>query len=270
MDTPSSNWKQNPRLAKVLIAVFSMLALFLLLESIAVITHLVHDTTPATNTITVQGEGKATALPDVATITFSVMDTESSVEAAQTKATTQTNAAIAAVKAFGIKDTDVQTTGYNVSPQYSYANNPCAPGMLCPQTTSAPTITGYQVEQTVSVKVRDTSKAGDVLQKLGSLGVQNISGPDFEVDNPDAVQSQARADAIAKAKTQAQLLSKQLGVHLGKVVSFSDNSNNQVYPTVYGAAASGIGMKAAVAPAPQLPTGQNEYDESVSVTYEIW
>jgi uncharacterized protein YggE len=264
MTDPMTVLNDNPRLRKT-----ATLAVFLLLEAITVGVRLVHDDKQPINTISVSGEGKATAVPDVARITFSVMDTEKSVADAQTKATKQSNDAIAAVKAFGIKDADVKTISYSVSPQYNYNAVACPPGMACP--SGAPTISGYQVSQTVEVKVRDTAKAGDVLQKLGALGVQNISGPDFSVDNPDSVKADARAEAITKARAQAQILAKQLGVHLGKVMSFSEGGT-QPYP-MYDSAGSGNVMyktAAAVAPSPSLPTGQNEYDETVSVTYEIW
>jgi uncharacterized protein YggE len=240
----------------------AMLALFLVVQSLLGLRELNHPSTPAADTITVTGEGSATAVPDVAKISYTVTESAKSVGDAQTAATTKSNAALSALTGSGIQDKDVKTLSYNVSPQYSYSN--CAPGVFCPNTS--PTITGYEVSQTIQVTVHDTSKAGDVLQKLGTLGVQNISGPSFTVDDDNTVKAEARADAIAKAKTSADLLAKQLGVHLGRIVNFYEDNGQSPQP--YGVTAMSAGKSDAMV-APTLPVGQNETTSSVSITYEI-
>jgi uncharacterized protein len=176
------------------------------------------------------------------------------------------------LKAEGIADADVKTLGYNVNPQYAQnGTTGCPPGAMCPMIVpngNSNTITGYQVSQTVEVKVRDTSKAGDVLQKLGTLGVQNISGPDFMVDDPTAVENDARGKAIDDARTKAETLAKQLHVRLGSVVSFNENGGGYPGP-VYSSLSKVGGAAMDMAPAPSVPTGTNETDVTVSVTYEI-
>lgn len=240
-----------------------LLALFLLVQTLTSVRDLWHDSVPATDTITVTGQGTATAIPDVAKITYTVTESAKSVGVAQTAATTKSNAALDALKAFDIADKDVKTLSYNVSPQYTYSS--CVPGTACP--VSSPTITGYEVSQTIRVTVRDTAKAGDVLQKLGTLGVQNISGPSFAMDDDNTVQVAARADAIAKAKANAELLAKQLGVHLGRIVNFSEDGS-QPYP-MYGVSSMASGKAMDAVAAPTLPVGQNETTSNVSITYEI-
>lgn len=246
-------------------AALAMLALFLLVKTADALDEFGVRPGQPINTITVSGEGKANAAPNIAQITFTVQESAAAVKDAQDAATKKTNDALAAVKAMGIDDKDVKTLGYNVNPQY--ATQSCPPGAMCPQYINGNKITGYQVSQTVQVKVRDTAKAGDVLQKLGSLGVQNISGPDFSVDDPTAVQAEARGKAIDAARTKAEALAKQLHVRLGKVVSFNENGGGY-YPTpMYAAAGKSAAMDAAMPPS--LPTGTNETDVTVSVTYEI-
>jgi hypothetical protein len=214
------------------------------------------------NTITVTGMGKAAAAPTIASINFSVQETGKTVSAAQDAATKRADGALAAVKKLGIDDKDVSTSGYSVNPQYEI--KPCLPNTVCNQSS---TINGYQVSESITVKVRDTAKAGDVLQALGTVGVQNIYGPNFQVDDTSAVEADARGKAIADAKQKAELLAKQLGVHLGSVVSFSESNGSGPMPYFSkAAAADGMGVASA---APTLPTGQNETDVSVSVTYEI-
>lgn len=259
-DVRGSKWNRW-----ALLAVFVLLALFLLVKTVDQLDELGRSNSGMMNTITVSGEGRSAAVPDIARITYTVMETSASIADAQKKATEKSDAAIAAVKDLGIKDDDVRTLSYNVSPQYEYAGGvACGYGMPCPPTT--PKITGYQVSQTMEVKVRDTANASDVIGKLGEIGVQNVSGPDFAVDDPAKVKGEARAEAIEKAREEAERLAKQLGVRLGKVVSFIDN---QAYP-MYGYGMGGAeAMDSVKVAAPTLPVGQNEYTANVSITYEI-
>ena len=97
------------------------------------------------------------------------------------------------------------------------------------------------------------------------LAVQNVSGPDFALESPSAGQDAARAKAIADAKAQAQVLASQLGVHLGRIVSFSEGYGG--YP-VYAMSAGTKSVDSAT-PAPNLPTGENTYSDTVSITYAI-
>lgn len=247
----------------VLVAVLAVLGLFLLVLTVGAAQNLGRPASPATNVITVSGTGKATAVPNIADITFTVMETAPTVAAAQAAATDKNNAALAAVKKLGIDDKDVRTLSYNVSPHYTYSTSPCVYG-ACPQDGK---ITGYDVSETIDVKVRDTAKAGDVLQALGALGVQNISGPNFVVDNDEAVTDEARAAAIADAKARAEVLAKQLGVHLAGIVSYSEGGNYPM-PIYASYGKGGAAMESAATP-PSLPTGQNETEVNVSITYEI-
>ena len=245
-----------------LIGTLSVLALFLLAQTITTAENFGRPSNPATDTITVQGDGQATLPPDVARVSFTVENTAAAVADAQTATTKQANAAIDFVKGQGIADKDVKTLSYNISPQYSYTN--CPPGVMCP---SSPKVTGYQVSETVQVTMRDLTAVGAMLAGLGKQGVQNVNGPAFALDDATAGYDAARADAIAKAKAQASLLVSQLGVHLGKIVNFSESSGNYPSPVMYAMSASGAGVKAA--PTPSVPTGENTYNASVSVTYEI-
>jgi uncharacterized protein YggE len=244
------------------VAALTLLALFLFAQTWATFNEMGHINPANVATISVTGTGKASTAPTIATINFTVQENASTVAAAQDAATKRTDAALASIKKLGVADADVKTNGYNVSPQYE--TKPCAPGVFCPQNTSK--ISGYQVSQSVDVKVRDTAKAGDVLAALGTAGVQNVSGPNFTVDDTSAVDAEARGKAIADAHAKAQALAKQLGVHLGRVVSFSENGG---YPTPYFAQAKSAGMDASVASAPTLPPGQNESNVTVTVVYEI-
>ena len=213
-----------------------------------------------------QGDGQAALAPDVAKISFSVENTSATVGDAQAATTKQANAAIEFVKGQGVAEKDIKTLSYNISPQYSYPN-PCQPGMLCPAYTGAPKITGYQVSETIQVTLRNLSAVGEHLSGLGILEVQNINGPAFGLDDATAGYDAARADAIDKAQVQAKILAKQLGIRLGKIVNFSESSGG--YPSPMYRFGMGGAADTKAASTPELPVGENTYNASVSITYEI-
>ena len=214
-------------------------------------------------TITVNGTATATAIPNIAHVSFTVEEMGVTGEEAQNKATKITNNALTEIKKRGIADKDVQTSGYQVSAQYE--TKPCVPGGPC--TTNTGKIAGYSVSQSVEVKIRDTAKTGEILQALTGLGVQNVSGPDFRVDDATALNTDARAKAIVDAQTKAAVLARQLGVRLGRVVGFLENTGN-AYPMMDKGVVKANAMNS-VAPAPTLPMGESETTANVSVIFEI-
>ncbi|MFH1178394.1 MAG: SIMPL domain-containing protein [bacterium] len=247
------------------VGVFVVLALFLLSQTMNTLGNINRSANPATDTITVQGDGQATLPPDVARISFTVDNIKATVSDAQSATTKQANAALDFIKEQGIAEKDIKTLSYNISPQYSYPN-PCQPGMFCPAYSGTPKITGYQVSETIQITMRDLTKVGDMLSGLGKLEVQNVNGPSFALDDSTAGYDAARADAITKAKTQASLLAKQLGVRLGKIVNFSESSGNYGYSMMAYGLGGGASEKAVT---PSVPVGENTYSASVSITYEI-
>lgn len=219
------------------------------------------------NTITVEGYGEAFAAPDIATFTFSVVSLKSTVEAAQTDATAKQNAATKYLKDAGVEDKDIQTSNYSVYPQYDYVQEACSGG-YCPGGKQV--LRGYEVRQSTTVKVRDLTKAGDLLTGVGEKGATELSGLNFTFDDPNQNKDKAREKAIADAKQKAEELSKQLGVRIVRVISFYENSGG--YPVYARDAVYGMGgaeVQSAKAPAPAISTGENTVVSNVSVTYEI-
>jgi len=117
--------------------------------------------------------------------------------------------------------------------------------------------------------VRDTKKAGDLLSGVGGLGASSVSGLSFEIDDPDALEAEARGKAIEDARGKAAELAKQLNVSLVRVVGFSESGGE--YPPIpyaYGrGAADMVAFESKAAPA--IPVGENKIVSNVSVTYEI-
>lgn len=219
------------------------------------------------NTISVSGETEVVAVPDVATFTFSVTETAETVDAAQSQASRDANAALAVLKKMDVEEEDIKTTSYNVHPKYEWLpQEDCLDKRHCPNER---VLIGYEVSQTVRVKVRETENAGKILAGIGNKGVDSVSGLNFEVDDMEELREDARAQAIRDAKAKAKKLSRELGVSLGKIVSYTDGGNDYYPEPMYGRA---MMMDVAVsekAIAPQLPVGEETSTVRVNITYEL-
>lgn len=245
----------------------AMLGLFLLTLTVSALKEYRYIGTgvPASNTITLTGEGEVFAVPDTATFSVTVQETAKDVKTAQDAATKKGNDIIAYLKGAGVEEKDIQTTDYSVYPQYSYGTQVCTSG-YCPP--GHQTLDGYQVSQTLTVKVKDTKKAGELLSGVGSRGTSQVSGLSFTIDDEDKLQAEARDKAIQKARDKAEVLAASLGVSIVRVVGFSENGNYPV-PYAYGRGLAVSAESAGKAPPPELPAGQNKITSNVSVTYEI-
>ena len=262
-------------LRKALVVAAWLLVAFLAVQTVAGASGLryIGAGVQATNTISVSGHGEVFAVPDIATFYFSVVSDKATVAAAQADATAKINAITEYLASAGIDKKDIQTSDYSVSPQYDYQNSVCpavAPGstntVYCPPGRQV--LKGYEVRQTTTVKVRDTTKAGNLLTAVGGKGATEVSGLNFTFDNPDATKTDARDKAIADAKQKANVLAKQLGVSLVRVVSFSENGYSP-YPIMYAMGKGGVAMDSQAANAPEISVGQNKTTSDVSITYEI-
>jgi hypothetical protein len=245
-----------------------MLALFLLILAVSELKQFrfIGSGVTATNTISVSGDGEVFAVPDTATFSYSVMVSNAKdVTTAQTEVNTKGNAIIAYLKGEGVNEKDIQTTDYSLNPHYEYGEAACRNG-YCPP--GRQTLTGFDVSQTVTVKVRDTTKAGALLSGIGAKGATNLSGLSFTIDDQTKLEADARQEAITDARSKANELAKQLGVSIVRVVGFSE-SGYQPYLYAKTMAMDAGGAAAQSAPAPEIAVGQNKITSNVSVTYEI-
>jgi len=222
----------------------------------------------ASNTISVSGEGEVMATPDIATISFTIQEEAKSVSDAQNLASAKTKTVLAALKKVGVADKDIRTENYSSYPKYEWQQSRIvcisAP---CIQPQGKQVITGYIVSQSVAVTVRNLDLVNDVVAALGKSEVSNMYGPNFAIDKEDDLKALARKQAIDKARAKAEVLARDLGVTLVRIVSFSEGGN---YPIYAMSKAVGMGATdAAVPPSPELPQGEQKITSSVTVTYEI-
>jgi uncharacterized protein YggE len=162
--------------------------------------------------LSVSAQAEARRVPDVATVSTGVVTRAADANAAMRANAEQMDKVMIAIRAAGIAERDTQTTGVNLNPDYRYEEN------------KAPIITGYQASNTVNIKVRDLSKLGKVLDALVASGANQVNGPNFEIDEPEAAYDEARQAALKKAQTRAEMYAKALGVKVRRIVSISEGA----------------------------------------------
>ncbi|MEK7105031.1 MAG: SIMPL domain-containing protein [Patescibacteria group bacterium] len=222
------------------------------------------------NTITFSGHGEVSAVPDIANVYFTISKDSKTVKEAQALVAEIEKKSLDFLKENNVLEKDIKTSNASFYPKYEYKYDtkitmPCTQ-YNCPPTPGKNVITGYTASESITVKVRNTDDVGKIMQGLGTLGVSDLNGPNFAIDNEDGLKAEARKKAIDNAKEKAEVLAKDLGVRLGKITSFneSDNYPRPMYTkTIMESAVSG-------APAPaEIPKGENTISSDVSITYEI-
>ncbi|MBI5139822.1 SIMPL domain-containing protein [Candidatus Nomurabacteria bacterium] len=264
IDIPNQYQKNLYRLALVFFIVLSLYYAVRVLSEF----RLYRETNPGFNSITLSGYGEVSAVPDIATVYFTITKEGKTVKEAQDAVALVEKGALDSVEANGVADKDVKTSNVSFSPKYNYGE-PCfyETGLVRPCYT-AQKIVGYESSESITVKVRNTDDVGKIMQALGTLGVSNLSGPNFAIDDEDSLKAEARKLAIEDAKAKAKVLAKDLGVRLGKVISFGEDGNYPM-PMYYSKdMMMSEGAVNQVAPA-QVPKGENTISSSVSITYEI-
>jgi len=201
--------------------------------------------------LNISAQAEAKRVPDVATLSAGVITQAVDGNTAMRENAVQMDKVMAAIKAAGIAERDIQTSGINLSPQYRYADN------------EAPKITGYQANNTVSLKVRDITKLGKVLDSLAAQGANQINGPSFEIDQPEPVYDEARLAALKKAQARAETYAKSLGLRVRRIVSISEGNQGGFRPMPMMAMAAGRSAKA------EMDTAVSPGESSVSVSLDV-
>ncbi|CAG0977681.1 MAG: SIMPL domain-containing protein [Rhizobiaceae bacterium] len=204
--------------------------------------------------VVVMGEGQAALAPDMALLSLSVMREAPTAREALDANNAAMAAVIAAMKASGVEDRDLQTAGIQISPRYDYSNKPDG--------TQEARLAAYQVTNTLSVRVRDLARTGEIIDKAVTLGVNQGGGVTFANDDPSAALTEARKKAVADAIAKARTLAEAAGVSLGRVVEISEQS--------YVSGPEPFLAKALPADAAvPVEAGENSYKVQVNMSFEL-
>lgn len=201
--------------------------------------------------LNIDSEAQASQVPDIATISAGVVTEGADGNTAMRDNAAQMQRVMTAIREAGIAEKDIRTSGINLSPRYQRSSN------------QAPKITGYEARNTVSLKVRDISRLGQVLDALAKQGANQINGPSFEIDNPEPVFDKARQAALAQAQARAQTYAVSLGMKVRRIVSISEGRSGGVRPVPMMRAMS------AESGAPPVAPGETTVSVSLQVAFEL-
>ncbi|HEY3224468.1 MAG TPA: SIMPL domain-containing protein [Pseudolabrys sp.] len=202
----------------------------------------------AEKTVTVTGEATVGVAPDTAIIRIGVSSQEKTAREAGEANARQMTSVLAAIKASGIAERDIQTSRLSLQPQYD------------PNKGGTPRLTGFQANNQVTVRIRDIDSLPTVLDRAIGAGANEMSGIEFVVSEQSKLLDQARDDAIADARRKAELYAKAAGAKLGHVVSISEEGPAPPQPRPMQA------MRAGAVP---VAPGEQTLRAIVSVSYEL-
>lgn len=201
-------------------------------------------------TITVVGQGTASAPPDAAVVRLGVQTSAATANDALDAANRSAQTVIDLVTESGVDDSDVQTTDVSVWPRYS---------------NDGTAITGYEASNRVVVTVRDLDSVGSLIDAATGLVGNDIriDGLSFVLDDASAVDGEARTNAVADARARAEGYAEAAGIELGEVLAISETSVMDSPQPVYSGAAEDSSDRVPIA------SGEQTRSASVTVVYAI-
>jgi len=249
----------------------SAVAVFLMILSLGVLSWGYYNYHQAQNiinqgehTISFTAEGKVLAKPDIAKITFYVINQGEKAEVVQKENNERMQEAVAFVKDQGVDEDDIRTVQYNLSPQYDYTW--CKKPGDKPYPSCPPKIIGYKLDQGVQVKIRDFDKIDAIVGGLSEKGVNQISSVSFVIDDTENYKNEARILALEKVEKRAKLLARKSSIKLGKIIDISEGQGT--YPVYRGVKMEAMPDSAEDVAAPIEP-GTQEITVTLTVTYKL-
>lgn len=216
---------------------------------------LAQDKTPL---LTLTGHGTVSATPDLAIISIGMVSEAKIASDALQDNNSKTTAVLSALKKAGIKSADLQTSNFSIQPNIVYPNSKSL------SRDSGPRIVGYTVNNTLFVRVRDTSLIGTVLDQAIRLGGNSISGPNFDVEDGTPFRADARRQAMQNALAKAQDYAEAAGVKLGRIARIEEQASYSPRPEM------AMAMRTVSAPSSvPIESGQVSFSATITVHWEI-
>lgn len=197
--------------------------------------------------------GAVLRVPDIAVINAGVVSQARDAKTAMANNASAMAQLLSALRMAGVADRDMATAQIALSPQYRYAEN------------QPPMVTGYQANNSVTIRFRDIAKSGAILDTLVAAGSNQINGPTLMIEKPEAALDEARIDAMKTALLRAQLYARSAGLSVKRIVAISESGDlPQPIPMPVMRA-----QMADASPKSEVVPGEQEVGVSVSVTFEL-
>lgn len=207
--------------------------------------------------VSVTGEGSVEAVPDIASVVIGVVSQAKTAREAVSENTAATEAVLGSLKEAAIEPRDIATSGFSVQPRYNYQRNG----------GETPKIEGYEARNSLTVRVRDLTKLGTILDAVVTTGSNQIGGISFDVADRTPLLDKARAEAVADARRKAEIYVGAAGVKLGRVLSIEAGQQRWVQPRGLPMAARADALTAS-APVP-IEAGEQTFRATVDVVWEL-
>ncbi len=208
--------------------------------------------TAAPRVLTVNGEGRVSVVPDMATVSAGVQTLAETAEAALRQNSAAMQKIFGVLSEAGIEARDMQTGALSLYPQYG------RPGQ---NDGDAPVIAGYVASNVLTVRVRALDELGTVLDRLGQAGANQINGVSFGLQDPGPATDAARKAAVADAQARAKLYAGAAGVRLGDVQSLSEQATGRPGPVMMNMARAEAAF--------DVPVAEGELDITAEVQI-VW
>lgn len=206
----------------------------------------------------VSAEASTFAKPDTATVDVSVVTEGKTVADTQEELNSLNTKVLAAIKDLDISSDDIQTTTYNIFPNYRYDSN-----------EGESILNGYRAETTLRVRITDFDKLNSILDSATQAGANRVSNVQFIVDERDEYVAEARETAIKKAKAEAKMIADEAGIKLGKLVNIEVNEvGNGLRPVAFERATVDA-EEAFGGSIAQVEAGTDEISVNVYLYYEL-
>jgi uncharacterized protein len=210
---------------------------------------------PQRRTISLSATGAVKTTPDKVDISTGVTSEAKTAREALEQNTAAMTKIVAALKEEGIEAKDIQTVNFSVGPVYEQRPY---------DKPAPPVVTGYRVTNQVRITLHDTKKLGAILDKVVTLGSNQIDSIEFGVEEPEALKDEARKLALKNVTDNAKLYAEAAGVGLGPILSISEEES-AYYPRAVPAATRGFDMAKEV----PIEAGTATVEIRVRVTWEI-
>lgn len=206
--------------------------------------------------LTVHANATTRTTPDLAIVTLGVSARGATAQAAQQAQSTRMAEVLAAARAAGVEETDVQTVGFSIEPQYVYPRN------------AAPRVTGYISTNTVSIRVKDLSAVSALIDTTVAEGANQLHGIQFGFQDEESSRDAARAEAVQTARQRADAYAEAAGLRVARTLAITE-PGAAAPPMDYGYASYAMEARAQSAAANQIMPGQLDAASSVTVVFEL-
>lgn len=211
-------------------------------------------------TITVTGYGYAYGVPDIVRVGLGVEAVNTDIADAMDDVNTRMNAVIQTLQDAGVAPEDIRTEYFNISQDYSYSPMPADSSMSSSDTPAQP----YRVSTTVRVTIREAERVGELLSAAVDAGANLVNYVEFDIADQSALESTARADAVADAQARADELAGLVGASVGEAVKVVEGLDS--YPLTNRMEAGGGGS---IAQSAVISQGTLSVTMSVTITYAL-